>query len=99
MRFLLPGFILEELHDYDMAPSQLAPNARRILGAFYIGCRILGVMSTSRLFRCFYYLSCEEFYFLQSRDSPTVTKLLDTNKDWKPLFVRVSDLNGFGVNL
>ena len=66
----------------------------------FIGCRILGVMSTSRLFHCFYYLkSCKEFYFLQSRDSLTVTKLLDTNKDWKPLFVRVIDLNGFGVNL
>ena len=28
-----------------------------------------------------------------------MTKLSDTNKDWKPLFVRVTDPNGFGINL
>ena len=68
--------------------------------AFYLGCRILGVMLTSRLFRNFYYLKTrEEFYFLQSRDKPIVTKLSDTNKGWKPLFVRITDPNGFRVDL
>ena len=75
-------------------------NAWRILGAFYLKCRISGVMSISRLFRSFYYLKThEEFYFLQSRSSPIVTKLPNTNKGWKPLFVRVTDPNGFGVDL
>ena len=32
LRFPLPGFILELLHHYDIAPSQLAPNAWRNLG-------------------------------------------------------------------
>ena len=57
-------------------------------------------MPTSRLFRNFYYLKTrEEFYFLQSRDKPIVTKLSDTNKGWKPLFVRVTYPNGFKVDL
>ena len=81
LRFPLLAFILELLFDYDIAPSQLAPNAWRILGAFYLGCRILGVMPTSHLFHSFYYLKTRnEFYFLQSRGSPIVTKLSDTNK-------------------
>ena len=75
------GFVLELLHDYGVAPSQLASNAWRILGAFYLRCRILGVMPTSRLFSNFYYLKTyEEFYFLQSRGKSIVTKLPDTNK-------------------
>ena len=48
LRFLLLKFILKVLHDYKVAPLQLAPNAWRILGAFYIGCRILGIILTSR---------------------------------------------------
>ena len=28
-----------------------------------------------------------------------MTKLPDTNKGWEPLFVRVTDLNGFRVDL
>ena len=100
LRFPLLGFILEVLHDYDVALSQLAPNAWRILGAFYIGCCILGIMLTSRLFHYFYFLkNCEEFYFLQSKDSLTVTKLSNTNKGWKPLFIIVTDPNGFRVDL
>ena len=75
-------------------------NAWRILGAFNLGCRILRIIPTSRLFRSFYYLKTrEEFYFLQSRGSLIVTKLSDTNKGWKPLFFKVTDLNGFGVDL
>ena len=71
LRFPFFGFVLELLHDYSITPSQLAPNAWRILGAFYLGCRSLEVMLTSQLFRSFYYLKIsEEFYFLQSRDSP-----------------------------
>ena len=100
LRFPLLGFVLELLHDYGVTLSQLELNAWRILGAFYLGCRILGVMSTSRLFCNFYYIKThEEFYFLQSRGSPIMTKLLDTNKGWKPLFVKVTNLNGFGVDL
>ena len=67
---------------------------------FYLGCHILGVMPTSRLFRNFYFLKTrEEFYFLQSRGKPIVTGLPDINKGWKPLFIRVTVLNGFGVDL
>ena len=66
LRFPLPEFVLELLHDYGVAPSQLASNAWRILVAFYLGCHILGVASTSRLFRNFYFLKSRvEFYFLQ----------------------------------
>ena len=28
-----------------------------------------------------------------------MTKLSDSNKGWKPLFVRITDSNGFGVDL
>ena len=81
LRFPLPGFVLELLHDYGVAPSQLAPNAWRIIAAFYIRCHIIGVTSTSRLFRSFFFLKTrEEFYFLQSRDKPIVIGLPDTNK-------------------
>ena len=92
--------MLELLYDYDITPSQLAPNAWRILGAFYLGCHILGVMSTSRLFRNFYFLQThKEFYFLQSKGKPIVTKLPNTNKGWKTLFLRITNSNGFGVDL
>ena len=81
LRFPLPGFVLELLHDYGVAPSQLAPNAWRIIVAFYLGCHIIGVTPTSRLFRSFFFLKTrEEFYFLQSRGKPIVTGLPDTNK-------------------
>ena len=100
LRFPLPRFILELLHHYDIAPSQLAPNAWRILAAFYLGCHTIGVAPTSRLFRSFYFLKTrEEFYFLQSRGKPIVTKLPDTNKGWKPLFIRITTPIGFGVDL
>ena len=56
--------------------------------------------STSRLFRSFYFLKTrEEFYFLQSRGKLIVTKLHDTNKGWKPLFIRITAPIGFGVDL
>ena len=64
LRFPLPRFVLELLNDYGVGPSQLASNAWRIVGAFYLGCRILGIMLTSRLFHNFYFLKTrEEFYF------------------------------------
>ena len=100
LRFPLPGFVLELLHDYGVAPSQLAPNAWRIIAAFYLGCHIIGVPPTSRLFRTFYFLKTrEEFYFLQARGKPIVTGLPDTNKGWKPLFLRIVSPIGFGVDL
>ena len=46
LRFPLPEFVLELLHYYGVAPSQLTPNAWRIITAFYIGCHIIGVTST-----------------------------------------------------
>ena len=92
--------MLELLHDYGVAPSQLAPNAWRILAAFYLRCHVIGVVPTSRLFIHFYFLkSLEKFYFLQSRDKPIVTKLPDINKGWKPLFIRITSPTGFGVDL
>ena len=100
LRFPLPGFVLELLHDYGVAPSQLAPNAWRIITAFYIGCHIIGVPPTSRLFRSFFFLKTrEEFYFFQYRGKPIVTGLPDTNKGWKPLFLRITCPHGFGVDL
>ena len=88
------------LHDYDIAPSQLASNAWRILGVFYLSCRIISAMWTSRLFQRLYYLKCrEEFYFLQSMDKPIVTKLPKSNKGWKPLFIRMTDPTGFEIDL
>ena len=67
---------------------------------FYLGCHILGIVPTSRLYWNFYFLKTrEEFYFVQSRGKPIVTGLPDINKGWKPLFIRVTALNGFGVDL
>ena len=100
LKFSFFGFVLELLFDYGVASSQLVSNAWRILRVFYLGCHILGVMPTSRLFRNFYYLKTRgKFYFFQSRGKLIVTKLPNTNKGWKPLFVRVTDPNGFGVDL
>ena len=100
LRFLLPGFMLELLHDYGVVLSQLAPNAWRIIAAFYLGCHIIGVAPTSRLFRNFFFLKTrEEFYFLQSKGKPVVTGLLNKNKGWKPLFFRITNPTGFGVDL
>ena len=65
LRFPLPWFVLELFHDYGVAPSQLAPNAWRILAAFYLGYHVIGVVPTSLFFKHFYFLkSREEFYFL-----------------------------------
>ena len=81
LRFLLFEFVLEFLHDYGVAPSQLASNVWQIIATFYLGCHIIGVTSTSRLFRNFFFLKTrEKFYFLQSKGKPVVTGLLDTNK-------------------
>ena len=100
LRFPLSRFVLELLHDYGVAPSQLALNAWRIVVAFYIRCHIIGVTPTSRLFRSFFFLKTrEEFYFLQSKGKPIMTRLPDTNKGWKPLFLRITSPLGFGVDL
>ena len=81
LRFSLSGFVLELLYDYGVALSQLVPNAWRIIATFYIGCHIIGVPSTSQLFRNFFFLKTrKEFYFLQFRGKPIVTGLSDTNK-------------------
>ena len=65
-----------------------------------MGCHTIGVAPTSRLFRSFYFLKTrEEFYFLQSREKPIVIKLLDTNKGWKPLFIRITAPIGVGVGV
>ena len=57
-------------------------------------------MPTSRLFRSFFFLKTrEEFYFLQSRGKPIVIGLPNTNKGWKPLFLRITSSLGFGVDL
>ena len=92
--------MLKLLHDYGVVPSQLALNAWKILAAFYLGCHVIGVVPISRLFINFYFLkSREKFYFLQSRGKSIVTKLSDTNKGWKPLFIRITSSTGFGIDL
>ena len=100
LRFPLFEFVLEILHDYGVVLSQLASNAYRIIAAFYLGCHVIGVAPTSRLFRNFFFLKMrEKFYFLQSRGKPVVTGLPDTNKGRKPLFLRITNLTGFRVDL
>ena len=100
LRFPLSDFIIEVLNDYRVAPSQLAPNTWRILGAFFLGYRKKEITATNRQFKQFYYLkSGEEFYFFQSRDSPIVTDLLECNKGWKRIFIQVTNPNGFRVSL
>ena len=57
-------------------------------------------MSTSWLFKRFYYLKSQnEFYFFQSKGTLIVTKLSKSNKGWKRHFVRIMSLTGFKVNL
>ena len=57
-------------------------------------------MPTSRQFKHFYYLkSRKEFYFALSMGSLIVIKLSESNKGLKKLFVRITDPNGFGVDL
>ena len=42
LRFPLLDFVIEVLNDYEVALYQLASNAWRIFGAFYIGCKKKG---------------------------------------------------------
>ena len=78
----------------------MATNVWRIIAEFYLGCHIIGVTPTSRLFRNFFFLKTrEEFYFLQFRGKPIVNGLPDTNKGWKPLFLRITSPIGFEVDL
>ena len=59
LRFSLPKFMIGVLADYGIAPSQLVPNAWRILSTFYIGCRMAQIELTSRVFRLFYRLKAK----------------------------------------
>ena len=59
LQFPLPEFMIGVLTDYGIAPSQLVPNAWRILSTFYIGCRMAQVEPTSRVFRLFYRLKAK----------------------------------------
>ena len=59
LRFPLPKFMIGVLADYGIAPSQLVPNAWRILSTFYIGYRMAQVEPTSRVFRLFYRLKAK----------------------------------------
>ena len=57
-------------------------------------------MLTSFLFRRFYSLkSQEEFYFFQSKGTPIIRDLPESNKGWKKHFVSISNPNEFKVNL
>ena len=76
LRFPLLDFVIEILNEYGVTPSQLAPNAWRILGTFYIGRKKEGITPILYHLKRFYYLkSKEKFYFLQSRDYKIVTGL------------------------
>ena len=53
-----------------------------------------------RHLKCFYYLkSREEFYFLQARGYKIMTGFPSSNKGWKRLFIRMTNLIRFGVHL
>ena len=68
LRFPLPKFMIGVLADYGIAPSQLVPNAWRILSTFYIDCRMAQVEPTSRVFRLFYRLKGKGgWYFFSGR--------------------------------
>ena len=93
-------FHFGSMNDYRFALSQLDPNYWRIIGSFFLGCRINRVIWDSRLFRHFYSLKTQvEFYFFQSKGTPIVIDLPNSNKGWKRHLVCIRSLNGFEVSL
>ena len=88
------------LVDYGIAPSQLVPNARRILSTFYIDCRMAQVEPTSKVFRLFYRLKAKEgWYFFLGRGRKVVIGNPTSVKNWKGRFVRLRRDEGFRVSL
>ena len=100
LRFPLPEFMIGVLADYNIAPSQLAPNSWRILSTFYIGCRMTQVEPTSRVFRLFYRLKAKGgWYFFAGRGKKVVIGNPTSVKNWKGRFIRFHRAEGFGVSL
>ena len=100
LRFLLPEFMIRVLADYGIVPSQLVPNAWRILSTFFICCRMAQVEPTSRVFRLFYRLKAKrEWYFFSGRGRKVVVGNSTSVKNWKGRFVRMRREEGFGVSL
>ena len=80
-RFSLPEFMVGVLADYGIAPSQLVPNAWRILSTFFIGYRMAQVEPTSRVFRLFYHLKAKGgWYFFSGRGRKVVVGNLTSVK-------------------
>ena len=100
LRFSLSEFMVRVLADYGIAPSQLVPNAWRILSTFFIGYRMAQVEPTSRVFRLFYHLKAKGgWYFFSGRGRKVVVGNPTSVKNWKERFVRMRREEGFGVSL
>lgn len=67
---------------------------------FFLGCRAMIVIPTSKLFKMFYILKRrDEFYHLHPRGSPVVVDLPYSNKHWKERFVRLKCPNEIWMSL
>ncbi|XP_037466790.1 uncharacterized protein LOC119338584 [Triticum dicoccoides] len=100
MRVPLHPFFCEALAHFGIAPTQLAPNAWRIMAGFLVLCRSAGVPPSLAVFRHFFLLSVLNhkhkrrwYYFKPSfRDSPVLrfTGLPDSIHGWKRGFFFLS---------
>ncbi|XP_037457061.1 uncharacterized protein LOC119328139 [Triticum dicoccoides] len=100
MRVPLHPFFCEALAHFGVAPTQLAPNAWRIMAGFLVLCRSAGVPPSLAVFRRFFLLSVLNlkhkkrwYYFKPSfRDGPGLrfTGLPDSIYGWKRGFFFLS---------
>ncbi|XBH97867.1 uncharacterized protein LOC119341276 [Triticum dicoccoides] len=100
MRVPLQPFFCEALAHFGIAPTQLAPNAWRIMAGFLVLCRSAGVPPSLAVFRRFFVMSVlnhkhtKRWYYFRTRfkDSSGLrfTGLPDSIDDWKRGFFFLS---------
>ncbi|KAF7094007.1 hypothetical protein CFC21_096369 [Triticum aestivum] len=88
MRLPLHPFFLDVLNHFNLAPTQLAPNAWRIMAGFLVLCHLARVPPPLAVFRRFFLLHHKHkiaWYFFKSRRGSglRITGLPDSIKGWK----------------
>ncbi|XBH97844.1 hypothetical protein VPH35_127456 [Triticum aestivum] len=91
MRLPLHPFFADVLTHFNLAPTQLAPNAWRIMAGFFVLCHSAGVPQSLAVFRRFFLLDHKHkmaCYFFKSRRGSGLrfTGLPDSIKGWKSGF-------------
>jgi hypothetical protein len=94
MRVPLHPFFCDALDHFGIAPTQVAPNAWRIMAGFVVLCYYAGVPPSLGVFRHFFLLSNHKssWYFFRSKDSSGLrfAGMPDSIKGWKHGFFFLS---------